>query len=496
MVIPIHRIVRKIFFNLKVGILVVHVVETHMLETLSGDIHWDSNCALREKRGSRIDTASPIVQSLSRGDRCLSHTAVIPIHLPGDYTLFTYMGLEVYKMPWKAYISCFYSCNYGLLLINLQLIRKINIMIITSTNQIHGYEITQYLGLINVNVVLGANFFSDFFASFTDVFGGYSSSYQSKLDKIYSDALSALTEKANKKGADAIVGVHFDFDELSGKGKSMFMVTAYGTAVNTTKIIEKPNKVGRYEVYDKLYNLAMFKEKGIITNEQYEEEKKNLHYRYKDDINEEIESIKSENIKEAIKQAQQEYQEKERLEALRFQEKNRNEEESNMSEKEKFALIRRNKQADIQQAIEDFKQKIPSIINVVRDLLANNVKDPRTALDSLTKSDVISASYSESDIDTSRQAAYNIGVFLKKERYAAGLKYYFDLVGDDDIDEAKSYLNSVYDILSFKNPTAFESMGKNLVELKVLGKEDEAVNEFVLYALCSREVAKTVVKLL
>lgn len=167
-----------------------------------------------------------------------------------------------------------------------------------------------------------------------------------------------------------------------------------------------------------------------------------------------------------------------------------------MSEKEKFALIRRNKQADIQQAIEDFKQKIPSIINVVRDLLANNVKDPRTALDSLTKSDVISASYSESDIDTSRQAAYNIGVFLKKERYAAGLKYYFDLVGDDDIDEAKSYLNSVYDILSFKNPTAFESMGKNLVELKVLGKEDEAVNEFVLYALCSREVAKTVVKLL
>ena len=36
----------------------------------------------------------------------------------------------------------------------------------------------------------------------------------------------------------------------------------------------------------------------------------------------------------------------------------------------------------------------------------------------------------------------------------------------------------------------------NLVELKVLGKEDEAVNDFVLYALCSREVAKTVVKLL
>ena len=70
MVIPIHRIVRKIFFNLKVGIQVVHVVETHMLETLSGDIHWDRNlCALREKRGSRIDTASPFCLGFGKQDK-------------------------------------------------------------------------------------------------------------------------------------------------------------------------------------------------------------------------------------------------------------------------------------------------------------------------------------------------------------------------------------------------------------------------------------------
>ena len=75
-------------------------------------------------------------------------------------------------------------------------------MIITSTNDIKGYKITQYLGLINVNVVIGANFFSDFFASFTDVFGGYSDTYQSKLDKIYGDALRELTKKAEGKGSD------------------------------------------------------------------------------------------------------------------------------------------------------------------------------------------------------------------------------------------------------------------------------------------------------
>lgn len=369
-------------------------------------------------------------------------------------------------------------------------------MIITSTNEIKDYKIERYLGLVNVNVVVGVNFFSDFFASITDVFGGYSTEYQSKLDKIYTDALNSLEIKARALQANAILGVHFDFDEISGKGKQMFMVTAYGTAVKATEIIEKPNKVGRYEVYEKLYNLAKFKEEGIITDEQYEDEKKNLQYRYESDIKEEIENIKSENIKEAIRQAQLEFQEKERQEAQRQQEEKRKEELAKMSEQGRLALLRQEKQAEIQQAIEDFKEKIPSIISMIRDLLADNVKDPRMSLESLSSSDVMKAHYEDSDIDSTRQAAFNIGVFLKKEQYAEALKYYIDLVGDDDIEEAKSYVNSVYDMLTFKNPTAFESMGKNLVELKVLGKEDEAVNEFMLYALCSRDVAKMAVELM
>lgn len=369
-------------------------------------------------------------------------------------------------------------------------------MIITSTNEIKDYKIERYLGLVNVNVVVGVNFFSDFFASITDVFGGYSTEYQSKLDKIYTDALNSLEIKAKALQANAILGVHFDFDEISGKGKQMFMVTAYGTAVKATEIIEKPNKVGRYEVYEKLYNLTKFRNEGIITDEQYEDEKKNLQYRYESDIKEEIENIKSENIKEAIRQAQLEFQEKERQEAQRLQEEKRKEDLAKMSEQGRLALLRQEKQDEIQQAIEDFKKKIPSIISMVRDLLADNVKNPRTSLESLTNSDVMNAKYEDRDIDSTRQAAFNIGLFLKKEQYAEALKYYIDLVGDDDIEEAKSYVNSVYDILTFKNPAAFESMGKNLVELKVLGKEDEAVNEFMLYALCSREVAKMAIELM
>ena len=369
-------------------------------------------------------------------------------------------------------------------------------MIITSTNEIKSYKVNKYLGLINVNIVVGVNFFSDFFASITDVFGGYSTEYQSKLDKIYGDALYSLETKAKLLNADAIIGVHFDFDEISGKGKQMFMVTAYGTAVKIEPLEIEIKKTDRYEVYERLYNLSLFKEKNIITEEQYEEEKKNLLYRHEEEINAELENIKSENMKEAIMQAQLEFQEKQRHEAEKLKEERRKEEEAKMSEKEKFALLRKEKEQEIQKAIDEFKVKAPAIVKVARDLLINNVKDPRGALNIITKADISNIALNSDEIDSSKQAAYNIGVFLKQERYAEALSYYMLLVGDDDIDEAKSYVNSVYDLLTFKNISAFETMGKNLVELKVLNKTDEAIELFESYALCSRDIAEKVINLI
>ena len=50
--------------------------------------------------------------------------------------------------------------------------------IITTTPTIEGHPIKAYHCAINVNVVIGINIFSDFAASFTDVFGGNSGIYQ------------------------------------------------------------------------------------------------------------------------------------------------------------------------------------------------------------------------------------------------------------------------------------------------------------------------------
>lgn len=66
-------------------------------------------------------------------------------------------------------------------------------------------------------------------------FGGRSGSYKRKLQIIYNEASKELKQKAINLGANAIVGFKVDFDEISSRDKSMFMVSVSGTAC----IIEK-----------------------------------------------------------------------------------------------------------------------------------------------------------------------------------------------------------------------------------------------------------------
>ena len=104
-------------------------------------------------------------------------------------------------------------------------------ILISTTSSLQNINIEQYIDTISTNVVIGANFFSDFKASFTDLFGGFSDSYQSKLDELYKVAIDNLKHKASYIGANAIIGLKVDFGEISGKDKSMFMVSIVGTAV-------------------------------------------------------------------------------------------------------------------------------------------------------------------------------------------------------------------------------------------------------------------------
>lgn len=104
-----------------------------------------------------------------------------------------------------------------------------NKFILTTTSTIEGCPITEYIDVINSNVVLGTHVFSDIAASFTDFFGGRSNTYQEKIDKMYALVKQDIIEKAKLRGANCALNFRVDFDEIGGKGKSMFMINATAT---------------------------------------------------------------------------------------------------------------------------------------------------------------------------------------------------------------------------------------------------------------------------
>lgn len=101
-------------------------------------------------------------------------------------------------------------------------------MIITTTNSIEGHRITAYRGIVVGEAIMGANVVRDIFAGITDIIGGRSGAYESKLQDARDTALRELQQKAEIAGANAVVGVDLDYEVV---GQSMLMVSASGTAV-------------------------------------------------------------------------------------------------------------------------------------------------------------------------------------------------------------------------------------------------------------------------
>ena len=104
-------------------------------------------------------------------------------------------------------------------------------VLVSTTPGLEGWGITQYHGAVSAHVVAGTNIFSDIAASWRDVFGGQSKSYKKQLEQINEKVIGELKEEASQRGANALVGLQIDHDQISGQQKEMFMVTASATAV-------------------------------------------------------------------------------------------------------------------------------------------------------------------------------------------------------------------------------------------------------------------------
>jgi uncharacterized protein YbjQ (UPF0145 family) len=109
--------------------------------------------------------------------------------------------------------------------------KRYNDIKVSTTENISGIKILQHIKPISAHTVLGTNVFSDFLGGITDLIGGKSESYQKRLKSIYNDAISEIKQSCYEVGGNCVIGLKVDIDEISGKGKSMFMITAIGTAV-------------------------------------------------------------------------------------------------------------------------------------------------------------------------------------------------------------------------------------------------------------------------
>jgi uncharacterized protein YbjQ (UPF0145 family) len=101
-------------------------------------------------------------------------------------------------------------------------------MILTTTPTIEGKSITEYLGIVTGEAIMGANIVKDIFASITDIVGGRSGKYEQELAKARQITLKEMADEAVKIGANAVVGVDLDYEVIR---EGMLMVTASGTAV-------------------------------------------------------------------------------------------------------------------------------------------------------------------------------------------------------------------------------------------------------------------------
>ena len=102
-------------------------------------------------------------------------------------------------------------------------------MIQTTTPGVDGRSISEYLGVVTGEAILGANIFKDLFAGVRDIVGGRSGAYEQELRRARQIALEEMGAEAAARGADAIVGIDLDYETV-GNG-SMLMVSASGTAV-------------------------------------------------------------------------------------------------------------------------------------------------------------------------------------------------------------------------------------------------------------------------
>src|SRR5436190_23228853 len=105
-------------------------------------------------------------------------------------------------------------------------------MLITTANDLPGYEVTETLGEVFGLTVRSRNIGSQFGAGLKSILGGELKGMTKALIDSRTQVTERMVEEAEGKGANAIVAMRFDTSEM---GQNWTEICAYGTAVRVRK---------------------------------------------------------------------------------------------------------------------------------------------------------------------------------------------------------------------------------------------------------------------
>jgi uncharacterized protein YbjQ (UPF0145 family) len=101
-------------------------------------------------------------------------------------------------------------------------------MIVTTTNDIPGHTVVQYLGVVRGIVVRSPNIAQGIMGGLQSILGGNIEQYAQVCETAREEAFQRMVHHALQIGADAILAVRYDATEFA---QSTTEVLAYGTAV-------------------------------------------------------------------------------------------------------------------------------------------------------------------------------------------------------------------------------------------------------------------------
>jgi uncharacterized protein YbjQ (UPF0145 family) len=105
--------------------------------------------------------------------------------------------------------------------------------LITTSNQLEGYKVIKHLGIVRGITVRSRSIFGNLAGGLQTLFGGTISIYVDLCERTRVEAYQHMIQHANERGANAIINIRYDANEIMN---GVTEVLCYGTAVQAVNL--------------------------------------------------------------------------------------------------------------------------------------------------------------------------------------------------------------------------------------------------------------------